>query len=269
MFLYICCLKECNMQKVRAKKGLGQHFLVDKNIALKVVDSLQKGEYNTLIEVGPGKGVLTEYLLKHEENDFIAVELDKESIGYLNVNFPEDKEKFIFGDFLKYSFEGLKEPIAIIGNFPYFISSSIFFKVLENKDKVNQVVCMIQKEVAERIASPPGNRTYGILSVLLQAYYNIEYLFTVHEHCFSPAPRVKSAVIRFTRNETKELNCDPVLFTRVVKSAFNQRRKMIRNSLKSIFINLPVESDLLTKRPEQLSVNQFAELTNLIKELNP
>jgi len=257
------------MLKVRAKKGLGQHFLVDKNIALKVVESLQKGKYNTLIEIGPGKGVLTEYLLKQEGCDFIAVELDTESIDYLNVHFPADKEKFISGDFLQFPVEGLKEPIAIIGNFPYFISSSIFFKVLEHRTKVNQVVCMIQKEVAERIASPSGNKTYGIFSVLLQAYYNIEYLFTVHEHCFSPAPKVKSAVIRLTRNSTKELNCDPVLFVKVVKASFNQRRKMIRNSLKSIFINLPVENELLTKRPEQLSVDQFTELTNLIKGLNP
>ncbi len=257
------------MSKVRAKKGLGQHFLVDKNIALKVVGSLQRGKYNTLVEVGPGKGVLTEYLLKQEEGEFIAVELDTESIDYLNTNYPDDKEKFISGDFLKFSLENMKDPIAIIGNFPYFISSSIFFKVLANHTKVNQVVCMIQKEVAERIAAPSGNKTYGILSVLLQAYYNIEYLFTVHEHCFSPAPKVKSAVIRLTRNSTKELNCDPVLFVRVVKASFNQRRKMIRNSLKSIFINLPVESELLTKRPEQLSVDQFTELTNLIKGLNP
>ncbi len=257
------------MSRVRAKKGLGQHFLVDKNIALKVVESLQKGKYNTLLEVGPGRGVLTEYLLKQEENEFIAVELDKDSIDFLHLNYPQDKEKFVFEDFLHYSFDGLKEPIAIIGNFPYFISSQIFFKVLENHDKVSQVVCMIQKEVAERIASPPGNRTYGILSVFLQAYYDIDYLFTVHEHCFSPAPKVKSAVIRLTRNTTEELDCNRTLFFRVVKGAFNQRRKMIRNSLKSIFLNLPLESELLSKRPEQLSVNQFTELTNSIEELNP
>lgn len=257
------------MSKVRAKKGLGQHFLVDKNIARKIVESLQKEKFNTLVEVGPGKGVLTEHLLKMEIGDFYAVELDKESVDFLNTTFPNDTKKFISGDFLKFSFEDLKEPVAIIGNFPYFISSSIFFRVLEYRTKVNQVVCMIQKEVAERIVAPSGNKTYGILSVLLQAYYDIEYLFTVHEHCFSPAPKVKSAVVRLTRNSRNELNCDPVLFVRVVKASFNQRRKMIRNSLKSIFINLPVENELLTKRPEQLSVDQFTELTNLIRGLNP
>ncbi|MBA7584759.1 Ribosomal RNA small subunit methyltransferase A [subsurface metagenome] len=256
------------MKKTGAKKGLGQHFLTDRNIALKIVDSLQKGKYRTLIEVGPGKGMLTEFLLNRNEPKFLAVELDRESIDYLLETYTIHKEKFIHADFLKYSLDNLEEPLAIIGNLPYFISSQIFFKVLENRNKVHQVVCMIQKEVAERIASPHGNKTYGILSVLLQAYYTIEYLFTVHEHCFSPAPKVKSAVIRLTRNKTKELNCDPVLFLKVVKATFNQRRKMIRNSLRSIFINLPLESELLSQRPEQLTVDQFTELTNLVEELN-
>ncbi len=257
------------MSVLRAKKGLGQHFLTDKNIALKIVQSLQSGNYNTLLEVGPGKGVLTGHLLNRGEKHFFAIEMDNDLVSYLNEIYPEHKKSIILHDFLEYSFENLIEPIAIIGNFPYFISSQIFFKVLENRDKVNQVVCMIQKEVADRIASPAGNKTYGILSVLLQAYFDIHYLFTVHEHCFSPAPKVRSSVIRLTRNSTRELDCDTGLFFKIVKTTFNQRRKMIRNSLKSIFINLPGESDLLTNRPEQLSVNQFAELTRLVHKLNP
>jgi 16S rRNA (adenine1518-N6/adenine1519-N6)-dimethyltransferase len=255
------------MSGIRAKKGLGQHFLTDTNMALRIVNSLQKEKYHSLLEVGPGKGILTRYLLEREK-EFIAVELDKESVDYLTENFPDHKAKFIFSDFLKFSLDEMKLPVAVIGNFPYFISSQILFKILDNREKVNQVVCMLQKEVAERIASPPGSKTYGILSVLLQAYYGIEYLFTVHEHCFSPAPKVKSAVVRLIRNSRKELDCNPDLFVRVVKVSFNQRRKMIRNSLKSIFINLPVESELLTNRPEQLSVDQFVELTNLIDRLN-
>ncbi len=257
------------MSGLRAKKGLGQHFLTDRNIALKIVQSLQGGNYNTLLEVGPGKGILTGHLLNRKEKHFFAIEMDADLVSYLNEIFPEHKKSIILHDFLEYSFENLIEPIAIIGNFPYFISSQIFFKILENRNKVNQVVCMIQKEVADRIASSEGNKIYGILSVLLQAYYDIHFLFTVHEHCFSPAPRVKSSVIRLTRNSTRELDCDTGLFFKIVKATFNQRRKMIRNSLKSIFINLPDESDLLTNRPEQLSVYQFAELTKLIQKLNP
>jgi 16S rRNA (adenine1518-N6/adenine1519-N6)-dimethyltransferase len=257
------------MQKVGAKKGLGQHFLTDKNIAEKIVSSLNYEGINTVIEIGPGTGVLTHSLLKLPLKSFLAVELDMESVKYLCTKYPEEKEKFIFTDFLKYSLEKHEAPLALIGNLPYFISSQIFFRALTYRDRVEGMVFMIQKEVAERIASPPGNKTYGILSVLLQAYYNIEYLFTVHEHCFSPAPRVKSAVIRLKRNQTKDLACDHNDFHKVVKASFNQRRKTIRNSLKRIFINLPTESDLLSKRPEQLTVDQFAELTRLIRKLNP
>jgi len=256
------------MQRVKAKKGLGQHFLTDKNIARKIVDSLLPGEFNTLIEIGPGTGVLTGFLLEKFPVNFLAIELDKESIEYLKNTYPDHTEKFIYGDFLKFSFDQYKSPIAIIGNFPYYISSQIFFRVLENRTLVNQVVCMIQKEVAERIASKCGNKTYGILSVFLQAYFKIEYLFTVNEKCFSPPPKVKSAVIRLTRNSTNEIECDPDLFIKVVKTTFGQRRKVLSNSLKSGFDNIPVNSELLSKRPEQLNVKQFVELTNLVKEAN-
>lgn len=256
------------MHEVSAKKGLGQHFLTDKNIARKIVESLQPGGFETLIEIGPGTGVLTEHLLRLHKNKFLAIELDNESIAYLNRNFPDDTDKFIFADFLKYPLKDLPSPIAVIGNFPYYISSQIFFRTMEYRDKVNQVVCMIQKEVAERIAEPPGSKKYGILSVLLQAYFHIEYLFTVHEHCFSPAPKVKSAVIRLIRNDREEVDCDPDLFFKVVKTSFNQRRKVIRNSLKSLYKNLPVDSPILSQRPEQLDVSQFIELTKLIGQLN-
>jgi 16S rRNA (adenine1518-N6/adenine1519-N6)-dimethyltransferase len=254
---------------VHPKKGLGQHFLRDKNIAQKIVGSLVPGDYNSLIEVGPGTGVLTQYLLERKEINFLAIELDRESICYLKESFAGYHEKFIHADFLKYSLATIKKPIAIIGNFPYFISSQLFFKILENRQTVSQVVCMIQKEVAERIAAPPGSKTYGILSVLLQAYYSVEYLFTVSEHCFMPPPKVKSAVIRLRRNNTSELKCSPDLFFRVVKTGFNQRRKVLRNSLQPLLLNLPEGNDLLRKRPEQISVHQFEELTQLIEKLNP
>jgi 16S rRNA (adenine1518-N6/adenine1519-N6)-dimethyltransferase len=257
------------MQKVGAKKGLGQHFLTDNNIARKIVDSLKGDDYKTLIEIGPGTGVLTDIILNRDLQGYSAVELDKESVDYLLNHYPDHQERFIFADFLKYPLEDHAAPVALIGNLPYFISSQIFFRALEYRDAVSQMVFMIQKEVAERIASPPGNKRYGILSVLLQAYYDIEYLFTVHEHCFSPAPKVKSAVIRLKRNDRSRLKCDHADFHRVVKASFNQRRKTIRNSLKSIFLNLPTESGLLSMRPEQLTVDQFAELTRLIRKLNP
>jgi 16S rRNA (adenine1518-N6/adenine1519-N6)-dimethyltransferase len=257
------------MQRVIAKKRLGQHFLIDKNIAQKITDSLLPGEFNTLIEVGPGTGVLTQYLLERYSFNFLAIELDKESIDYLNHTYPDHTEKFIYGDFLKFPLSQYQPPIAIIGNFPYNISSQIFFRALENRSSVTQIVCMVQKEVAERIASKCGNKTYGILSVLLQAYFKIEYLFTVNEKCFAPPPKVKSAVIRLTRNSTNEIGCDPALFFKVVKTTFNQRRKVISNSLKSGFDHIPVNNELLSKRPEQLTVEQLIELTNLVKEVNP
>jgi 16S rRNA (adenine1518-N6/adenine1519-N6)-dimethyltransferase len=254
------------MQQVNAKKGLGQHFLTDKNIARKIVDSIQPDSYATLIEVGPGTGVLTQHLLNTP--NFKAIELDQESIDYLNKTYPEHTDQFIHADFLRHPVDQYPSPIAIIGNFPYYISSQILFKVLENRSLVNQVVCMIQKEVAERIAAKHGNKTYGIMSVLLQAYYQIEYLFTVHENCFSPPPKVKSAVIRLRRNNTAELNCNPELFFKIVKTTFNQRRKMIRNSLQQNFEHIPEGHELMQKRPEQLTVEQFVELTNLVGSIN-
>lgn len=252
--------KILQMSGVRAKKSLGQHFLVDINIAEKIASALQNENKGTVIEIGPGMGVLTDMLLgKHE--CFRAIELDTESVAYLKNKHADAEDWVINADFLKYNLSEIEGNISVIGNFPYYISSQIFFKVLEFSYKVDEVVCMIQKEVAERIASPPGKKQYGLLSVLLQAYYEIEYLFTVHEHCFSPAPKVKSAVIRLKRNATQNLNCDKDMFFKVVKMTFNQRRKTIRNSLKAAFPNLG-EHELLTKRPEQLNVGQFETLVN-------
>ncbi|MBN1598896.1 MAG: 16S rRNA (adenine(1518)-N(6)/adenine(1519)-N(6))-dimethyltransferase RsmA [Bacteroidales bacterium] len=255
------------MQPVNPKKSLGQHFLVDKNIAKKIIESIETGNFKTLIEIGPGTGILTDFLVDRFEN-YKAVEIDKESYDFLCENYPVQKNRFILTDFLKFNLNKEKAPIALIGNLPYYISSQILFKVLEGRNVVNQIVCMVQKEVAERISSPPGSKKYGILSVLLQAYFSIEYLFTVHEHCFSPSPKVKSGVIRLKRNNTAELECDPDIFIKIVKATFNQRRKTIKNSLRSIFLTLPSESELLTERPEQLTVSQFVALTLLIQKLN-
>lgn len=251
------------MQKVRAKKSLGQHFLTDKNIAQKIADSLVRDNLKAIVEIGPGMGVLTQFLV-NETVPFHAIEIDRESVDYLEKEYP-DKEFVVSGDFLKMNLSDFGEPLGIIGNFPYNISSQIFFKVLDYKDRVEEVVCMIQKEVAERIASAHGNKTYGILSVLLQTYYNIEYLFTVHEHSFSPPPKVKSAVIRLKRNERRVLQCDEKLFKRVIKQSFNQRRKTLRNSLKNICLNLDGSAEIFSKRPEQLSVEEFISLTQLIE----
>lgn len=254
------------MKKVRAKKHLGQHFLIDKNIAEKIVDSLEEKRGN-LIEIGPGMGVLTDFILQRGYNLKI-IDLDRDSISYLHKKYPQLKSDIIEGDFLQLNvgelFEG--KPFSVIGNFPYNISSQILFTVYDNRDKVNEVVGMFQKEVAERIASPPGSKVYGILSVLLQAFFDIEYLFTVHEHVFSPQPKVKSAVIRLVRNPGKKLNCDEDMFKKVVKAGFNQRRKTLRNSLKSLFLGKPPEHELLSQRPEQLSVKGFEELTQLLIE---
>lgn len=257
------------MQGVVAKKSLGQHFLIDKNIAGKIVESLFPDSCHSLIEIGPGTGILTQFLLKKDTPDFLAVELDRESYNYLLTRFPDHQDQFILGDFLQYPLEQHKAPLSLIGNLPYFISSPVFFRVIEHRSMIHQAVFMIQKEVAERITAPPGNKTYGILSVLLQAYFDIKYLFTVNASCFSPPPKVKSAVIRLTRNSREEMDCRPDLFQKIVKATFNQRRKVIRNSLKGIFLNLPEDNELLTKRPEQLTVEQFVELTKHIELLNP
>lgn len=253
---------------VKAKKSLGQHFLKDESIAQQIVESLETLPGNTdVLEVGPGTGVLTKYLLKREDIRLKLVEIDSESIEYLRLNYPEVSPNLLEADFLKMDLtKFFSGDFRIIGNFPYNISSQIFFKVLEYMDTIPEVVGMIQKEVAQRIAAPPGSKTYGILSVLLQAWYDIEYLFTVDEHVFIPPPKVKSAVIRLTRNDRKELGCDADLFRKIVKTTFNQRRKTIRNSLKPILnLSLPANGEFLEKRPEQLSVEEFIELTKRIE----
>jgi len=251
------------MQQVKPKKSLGQHFLTDKNIARKIVDALSDNNLGSIVEIGPGTGVLTSFLLERKV-PFYAIEIDKESIEFLKKEFPQ-KSFIVEGDFLKVDLSAFPKPINIIGNFPYYISSQILFRVLEYKDDITEVVCMIQKEVAERIAAPPGNKTYGILSVFLQAFFDIEYLFTVHEHCFSPAPKVKSAVIKLKRNNRKELTCNSELFFRVVKQSFNQRRKTLRNSLKALCPDINASAEMLIRRPEQLSVDEFIELTVLVE----
>ena len=253
------------MQQVRPKKFLGQHFLTDLSVAQRIAETITSGR---VLEIGPGMGVLTQYLLKNKDIDLTAIELDRESVAYLKEWYPE--LKLIEGDFLKLDLDTLYPDgdFCVIGNYPYNISSQIFFKVLDYKDRIPVCSGMIQKEVAERIASKPGKKAYGILSVLLQAYYDIEYLFTVHENVFSPPPKVKSAVVRLTRNRRHELGCDEQLFKQVVKTAFNQRRKQMRNSLMSLIgKDNPLLSDpVFTKRPEQLSVEEFIELTNLIEK---
>lgn len=255
------------MNKVKAKKHLGQHFLTDESIAYDITAALsQHGGYTHVLEVGPGMGVLTKYLEKNDKFNTHLIELDHESVVYLKKHFPSFEGRIHQGDFLQFDFNKItSEKLAIIGNFPYNISSQIYFKILDHKDQITESVGMIQKEVAVRLASPPGNRDYGILSVLLQAYYDIEYLFTVHEHVFDPPPKVKSAVIRIKRNNVKKLECDEVMFKKLVKQGFSMRRKTLRNALKSL--NLPYEkipATTLDKRAEQLSVQDFVELTNLV-----
>lgn len=246
---------------VRPKKALGQHFLVDLNIARKIVDSLSD-ELNAIVEVGAGMGVLTQYLIEDELDKLHVVEIDTESIEYLKNAYPQLGDHLIHGDFLKTDLSKFaSEKVGVIGNFPYNISSQIFFQVLKYRNHVDEVVGMIQKEVAERLAAGPGSKTYGILSVLLQAWYDIEYLFTVHENVFNPPPKVKSAVIRMRRNEVMQLDCDEKMFVMVVKQAFNQRRKTLRNSLRSLIPSEIIQDEIFNKRPEQLSVKEFVELT--------
>ncbi|MFC2100378.1 16S rRNA (adenine(1518)-N(6)/adenine(1519)-N(6))-dimethyltransferase RsmA [Bacteroidota bacterium] len=250
---------------IRPKKHLGQHFLIDENIARKIIDSLILKEGNVL-EIGPGKGMLTKYLLDNKKWDTRVIEIDRESIDYLQLQFPNNKKQIIQGDFLKTNLKEIfDKECTVIGNFPYNISSQILFKVIENREKVIEVVCMLQKEVAQRIASPPGSKSYGILSVLLQAFYDISYLFSVSEHVFNPPPKVKSAVIRLTRNDKKQLDCDESLFFKVVKTAFNQRRKTLRNALKVFnFTSDENINELLGKRAEQLTIADFVRLTNTV-----
>lgn len=249
--------------EVRAKKFLGQHFLTDETVAQRIVESLSPS-VSSLLEVGPGMGVLTKYLISNGYSDFRVIEIDRESVAYLRAHFPG--LHVIEGDFLKIDLISLFQvPFALIGNFPYNISSQILFRVYECRDQVFEVVGMFQKEVAERVAAQPGSKTYGILSVLLSAFYKIEYLFSVSEHVFNPPPKVKSAVIRLVRNDVTHLECDEELFLRVVKAGFNQRRKTLRNALRQLSLPLDrVPANLLALRAEQLSVAQFVELTNLL-----
>jgi 16S rRNA (adenine1518-N6/adenine1519-N6)-dimethyltransferase len=253
-------------RRVYPKKNLGQHFLTDKGIACKIAASLTGNGYNTVLEVGPGMGILTSYLIERGFDDFRVIEIDNESVDYLHKQFPK-LNNILTGDFLSMDIDKyFNGKMAIIGNFPYNISTQIFFKVLKHREKVVEITGMLQKEVAERICAEPGSKTYGILSVLLQAYYKTEYLFTVPEHVFSPPPKVKSGVIRLIRNEVKFLECDEILFLRVVKSCFNQRRKTLRNSVKAAFELQRDDYHEFGLRPEQLSVDQFVQLTRWIDQ---
>jgi len=254
------------MSGVRPKKHLGQHFLTDLGVAENITKALSgHGDYQRVLEIGPGTGILTQFLLKQSAETWV-VEVDKESVNYLEAHFSQLEGRIIAGDFLKINFiESIGSPLAIAGNFPYNISSQIFFRILDFRNDIPEVVCMIQKEVAERLASPPGNKTYGILSVLLQAYFDIEYLFTVKPGVFNPPPKVNSGVIRLKRNNVSQLSCDESLFKSVVKAGFQMRRKTLRNALKPI--NLPselVDHPMLNLRAETLSVEDFVTLTNLI-----
>ena len=253
------------MNSVRAKKHLGQHFLTDKNIAGKIVESLRSG-CKQVLEVGPGMGILSEFLLQKKDIETYLIDLDVESFEFLQKKYPELGKRLINGDFLELDFrEIFREKFSIIGNFPYNISSQILFKVLDNRDLVTEVVGMFQKEVAERCTAKPGSKEYGILSVFLQAYYRVEYLFTVKAGVFNPPPKVLSAVIRLTRNEVEKLDCDEKLFWQVVKAGFNQRRKTLRNALSSL-INKEKLTDepMLDLRAERLIVQDFTKLTNRI-----
>ena len=258
------------MKQVRPKKNLGQHFLTDLNVAKAIADTVDACPEIPVLEVGPGMGVLTQYLTQ-KERPVKVVEIDRESVEYLNEAYPMLRDNILGEDFLRMDlskiFEGRQ--FVLTGNYPYDISSQIFFKMLDNRDLIPCCTGMIQREVALRMASQPGNKQYGILSVLIQAWYDVEYLFTVDEHVFNPPPKVKSAVIRMTRNSVEKLGCDEVLFKRVVKTVFNQRRKMLRVSLRQIFGGLDSKdsffaNEIMTKRPEQLTIEQFVDLTNLV-----
>jgi 16S rRNA (adenine1518-N6/adenine1519-N6)-dimethyltransferase len=294
------------MNEVRAKKALGQHFLTDKNIAKRIADALGQGVVLTdvrqpedalresdrtvppeseriassgslpidspylpadVLEIGPGTGMLTQFLLERDDITLHGAEIDRESVAWLRRHYPDFAPRLIEGDFLTFRLEEMfPSGVRIIGNFPYNISSQIFFKVLENRDLIPEVVCMLQREVAQRIAEPPGSRTYGILSVLLQAWYDIEYLFTVSEGVFNPPPKVKSAVVRLRRNGVQSLNCDERLFVRVVKAAFGQRRKMLKNPLRAAFGDFGgAQHPFFTRRAEELSVADFVELTRWVE----
>ena len=259
------------MKLVKPKKNLGQHFLTDLSIACQIADTVDAYPDIPVLEIGPGMGVLTQYLVE-KPREVKAVEIDTESVAFLYDKFPKLRENILGEDFLLMDltkvFDG--KQFVLTGNYPYDISSQIFFKMLEYKDLIPCCTGMIQREVAQRMAAAPGSKAYGILSVLIQAWYDVEYLFTVDENVFNPPPKVKSAVIRMTRNDVTDIGCDEKLFKRVVKTVFNQRRKMLRVSLRQIFntgkpTNGFYEQDIMTKRPEQLSIAQFVELTNMVE----
>ena len=258
------------MKSVKPKKNLGQHFFPDLNVAKRIADTVDACPNIPILEIGPGMGVLTQYLVE-KHRDVKAVEIDKESVAYLNEAFPILHDNIVGADFLQMNLEDIfsGKQFVLTGNYPYDISSQIFFKMLDNKNLIPCCTGMIQREVALRIAAQPGNKTYGILSVLIQAWYDVEYLFTVDEDVFNPPPKVKSAVIRMTRNNVSKLNCDENLFKRLVKTVFNQRRKMLRVSLRQMIPNKVhenfYEQDVMTKRPEQLTIAQFVELTNMVE----
>lgn len=260
------------MRTVKPKKNLGQHFLTDLNIAKAIADTVDSCPNIPVLEVGPGMGVLTQYLMP-KSRELKVVEIDSESVAYLYEKYPELRQNIVGEDFLKMDLNNLfnGRQFVLTGNYPYDISSQIFFKMLDNKDLIPCCTGMIQREVALRIASAPGSKSYGILSVLIQAWYDVEYLFTVDENVFNPPPKVKSAVIRMTRNDVTDLGCDWTLFRRVVKTVFNQRRKMLRVSLKQIFKDVQAHADfftqkMMTLRPEQLTIKQFVALTNMVGE---
>jgi len=253
------------MHYLRAKKSLGQHFLVDRNIAEKIVSCLKMQDISEVLEIGPGSGILTELLLQRKDIKTTVIEIDKEYSELIKEKFPQLSDRVLNEDFLKFDINKHYStvPVAVIGNLPYNISGRIFFRFLEYKDHIREAVVMVQKEVADRIRAVPGSKTYGILSVLVQSYYHVEYLFTVGENVFMPKPKVKSAVIRLARTPDSDPECNEASYFKVVKMAFNQRRKILRNSLKEI-IRPGIEYEMLTKRPEQLSIEQFCDLTNII-----
>lgn len=257
------------MPAVKPKKFLGQHFLTDLKVASDIADTVDACPQIPVLEVGPGMGVLTQYILK-KDRPFKVVEIDRESVPYLQEHFPELGDNIIEADFLQMDLNAVFDgkPFVLTGNYPYNISSQIFFKMVEHKELIPCCTGMIQKEVAERMAAKPGSKTYGVLSVLIQAWYDVEYLFTVHENVFNPPPKVKSAVIRLTRNKKETLGCDEALFRRIVKTVFTMRRKMMRNGMKQILgKDSPLLADpVFSLRPEQLSVEEFINLTNRVKE---
>lgn len=260
-----------NMKSVKPKKNLGQHFLTDLNIARRIADTVDACPGLPVLEIGPGMGVLTQYLVT-KPREVKAVEIDRESVAYLHETFPTLHDNIIGEDFLRMDLNAVfgGRPFVLTGNYPYDISSQIFFKMLDNRELIPCCTGMIQREVALRMASEPGNKAYGILSVLMQAWYDVEYLFTVDEDVFNPPPKVKSAVIRMTRNGVTDLGCDERLFKRLVKAVFNQRRKMLRVSLKQLFAGAQPSgefftAEVMTRRPEQLTIAQFVELTNVVE----